>query len=88
MDRMIGILLRASLLLAAIGSVVSLAQMLIATALPVYWSWWAATAFTSGTLLLAGAVHVHNLISLGRIGGSPRSEGEARSAPKLTTVFE
>jgi hypothetical protein len=65
MDRINGGLLRAALLLAAIGSLVSLVRMVIATFLPIYWYWWGAVAFFAATALLAAAVYIQDRIAAG-----------------------
>ena len=58
MDRFIDIALRTALLLASIGSVLSLTQMLVEIFTPVRYYWWAAIAMIGSTVVLAAAIRL------------------------------
>jgi hypothetical protein len=50
--------LRTALLLAAIGSLLSLVRMIAALIVPISYYWWGAVAFVVATLVLAAAIHL------------------------------
>lgn len=58
MDRIIDIVLKAALLLASIGSLMSLTKMTVEQFVPVSYYWWAAVAFFGATLALAAAIRL------------------------------
>ena len=58
MDRLTDVALRTSLLLASIGSVLSLAQMLLEVFTPVRYYWWAAIVMIGSTAVLAVALRL------------------------------
>jgi len=58
MDRIIDTTLKMGLLLAVVGSVLSLVRMLIAMFIPIHYYWWGAVAFIGGTLILAAAIQL------------------------------
>ena len=58
MDRIIDVALKISLVLASIGSLLSLTKMLFEHFAPVSYYWWAAVAFFGATLALAGAIRL------------------------------
>ena len=57
-DRIIDFLLRISLLLASIGSLLSLAKMVIEHFFPIGYYWWAAVAFFGATMAIAAAIRL------------------------------
>lgn len=59
MERLTETLLRVGLIVAAIGSLLSLARMILATFLPVDYYWWGAIGFFSATALLSAAIYIH-----------------------------
>ena len=60
MDRFIDVALKTALLLASIGSVVSLVQMLIEVFTPVRYYWWAAIVMIGSTVVLAFAIKLRD----------------------------
>lgn len=58
MDRIIDIALKLSLLIASLGSLLSLAKMLLEHFAPVSYYWWASVAFFGATIVLAAAIHL------------------------------
>ena len=58
MDRSINIILRISLLLASLGSFISLIKMIMEQFMPVRYYWWAAVAFFGATIVLALAIRL------------------------------
>lgn len=60
MDRMINIALRISLLLAAVGSLLSLVKMIIEQFVPISYYWWASVAFFGATVVLAAAIRIRD----------------------------
>ena len=58
MERIIELILKLSLLSAAVGSLLSLVRMTVAMFVPIYWYWWGAMAFFASTLFLSGALYV------------------------------
>lgn len=60
MDRMINIALRISLLLAAIGSLLSLVKMIVEQFTPISYYWWASVAFFGATVVLAAAIRIRD----------------------------
>jgi len=69
MSRFIDVALRTSLLLASIGSVVSLTQMLIEVFTPVRYYWWAAIVMIGSTAVLASAIRLRELPSSAQPNG-------------------
>src|SRR4051794_11946247 len=61
-DRIIGTLLRTSLLLAALGSLLMLVRMILATLVPIVSYWWSSVTFVLATAVLAAAVYMHDRI--------------------------
>ena len=61
MDRFLDLCLRVALMVAALGSVIMLALMLIDLFLPARWNWYNALAFFGATTLLAGARFLHRI---------------------------
>jgi len=59
-ERYLDISLRIGLLVAALGSVIMLALMLIDLFLPARWNWYNALAFFAATTLLAAARFLHS----------------------------
>ncbi|OWK29152.1 hypothetical protein [Sphingomonas mucosissima] len=58
MDRVTDLALRFSLLLASIGSLLSLTKMLIEHVTPVRYYWWAGVAFFGATIALAATIRL------------------------------
>jgi hypothetical protein len=58
MERFIDAALRTSLLLASIGSGLSLTQMLVEVFTPVRYRWWAAIVMIASTAVLTGAIRL------------------------------
>jgi len=58
MDRIIDTGLKTTLLLAVIGTLLSMVRMLVAIFLPISYYWWGAVAFMGGTVVLAAAIHL------------------------------
>lgn len=58
MDRVTDLSLRISLLLASIGSLLSLTKMLIEHFTPVHYYWWAGVAFYGATIVLAATIRL------------------------------
>ena len=67
MDRIINIVLKISLLLASIGSLFSLAKMMIEHFAPIRYYWWSAVAFFGATMVLAVAIRLRDDRSAGRL---------------------
>lgn len=65
-DRMLDTSLRVALTVAALGSVIMLAVMVLDLFIPARWNWFNALAFFSATTLLAGARFLHNVCPLRR----------------------
>lgn len=61
MDRLINIALKTSLLLAAVGSLLSLVKMIMEQFMPVHYYWWAAVAFFGATIALASAIRLREI---------------------------
>lgn len=61
MERILDVSLRVALTVAALGSVIMLALMLIDLFVPARWNWYNALAFFGATTLLAGARLLHGL---------------------------
>ena len=61
MDRFLDLSLRIALTVAALGSVIMLALMLLDLFVPVRWNWYNALAFFGATTLLSGARVLHSL---------------------------
>jgi hypothetical protein len=59
-DRIINFVLQISLLLASVGSLLSLMKMVIEHFAPIGYYWWAAVAFFGATFALAGAIRVRD----------------------------
>lgn len=58
MDRLIDIVLKTSLFLATVGSLLSLVKMVMEHFVAVSYYWWAAVAFFGATIALAAAVRL------------------------------
>lgn len=61
MDRFINIVLKISLLLATVGSLLSLVKMVLEQFMPVHYYWWAAVAFFGATIALAAAIRLREM---------------------------
>ena len=61
MDHFLDLSLRIALTVAALGSVIMLALMLLDLFIPVRWNWYNALAFFGATTLLSGARVLHCL---------------------------
>ena len=61
MERLLDLSLRIALMVAALGSVIMLALMLLDLFVPVRWNWYNALAFFGATTLLSGARLLHSL---------------------------
>ncbi len=61
MERLLDFSLRVALMVAALGSVIMLALMLIDLFVPARWNWYNALAFFGASTLLSGARLLHNL---------------------------
>lgn len=61
-DRFLDTALRVALTVAALGSVIMLAVMVIDLFVPARWNWFNALAFFSATTLLAGARFLHSRV--------------------------
>ena len=61
MDRILDLSLRVALTVAALGSVIMLALMLLDLFIPARWNWYNALAFFGATALLSGARFLHSL---------------------------
>ena len=68
MERYLDISLRVGLLVAALGSVIMLALMLIDLFLPARWNWYNALAFFAATTLLAAARVLHSRVAAAPAG--------------------
>lgn len=60
MDRLIDLTLKLSLLLASLGSLLSLAKMMVEHFAPMHYYWWAAVAFFGATLTLSAAIRLRS----------------------------
>lgn len=58
MDRIIDAGLKSALLLAAIGTLISMVTMIVSLFLPVSYYWWGAIAFVGATLALSAAIRL------------------------------
>ena len=58
MDRLIDLTLKVSLLLASLGSLLSLTKMMVEHFTPAHYYWWAAVAFFGATFVLAAAIRL------------------------------
>ena len=63
-DRMLDTSLRLALTVAALGSAIMLAVMVLDLFVPTRWNWFNALAFFSATTLLAGARFLHSRVPL------------------------
>ena len=61
MERLLDLSLRVALMVAALGSVIMLALMLLDLFFPVRWNWYNALAFFAATTALSGARLLHSL---------------------------
>ena len=61
-DRMLDASLRVALTVAALGSVIMLALMVLDLFVPARWNWYNALAFFFATTLLAGARFLHSRV--------------------------
>lgn len=61
MERLLDLSLRVAQMVAALGSVIMLALMLLDLFVPVRWNWYNALAFFGATALLSGAGLLHSL---------------------------
>ena len=59
-DRITDIVLKLSLLLASLGSLLSLVKMTIEHFVPIGYYWWASVAFFGATIALAAAVRLRD----------------------------
>lgn len=64
MDRIINLVLRTALLLAAIGSVLSLLRMILAQFVSLSYYWWGSVAFIGATAVLAAAIRFREFTPL------------------------
>jgi hypothetical protein len=71
MDRIITLVLKTALMLAATGSVLALLRMILAQFLPIYYYWWGAVAFVGATLVLAAAIRLRDIAPLPRESSKP-----------------
>lgn len=60
-DRFINIVLKILLLLATVGSLLSLVKMIMEQFMPVHYYWWAAVAFFGATISLASAIRLREV---------------------------
>lgn len=60
MDRLIDVTLKSSLLLASVGSLLSLTKMMVEHFTPMRYYWWAAIAFFGVTVALAAAIRLRS----------------------------
>jgi hypothetical protein len=67
-ERYLDISLRVALLVAALGSVIMLALMLIDLFLPARWNWYNALAFFSATTFLSAARFLHSRVPAAQAG--------------------
>jgi hypothetical protein len=63
MDRFINSALKAALLLATAGSLLSLVRMIFAQFLPISYYWWGAVAFIGATLVLAASIRLRESLA-------------------------
>jgi hypothetical protein len=73
MDRLTDVALKTSLLLASIGSVVSLALMLLEVFTPVRYYWWAAIVMIGATAVLAAAIRLRERLPQSQPNAVPPS---------------
>ena len=59
-DRITDTALRIALLLASLGSLMSLTKMMIEHFTPIGYYWWAAVGFFGATIALAAAIRIRN----------------------------
>ncbi|WP_260599611.1 hypothetical protein [Sphingomonas endolithica] len=60
MDRVIDLALKISLLLASLGSLLSLTKMVIEQFMPIRYYWWGAVAFFGATIVLTAAIRLRD----------------------------
>lgn len=65
MNRITDLTLRVSLLLASLGSLISLTKMLLEHFIPTHYYWWAAVAFFGATIVLSAAIRLRDDRSAG-----------------------
>jgi hypothetical protein len=80
MNRFIDVALKTALLLASIGSVLSLVQMLIEVFTPVRYYWWAAIVMIGSTAVLASAIRLRERPSSTSLDGATPKRPHASSA--------